>query len=146
LYLQNKNLIIMHITHINQKPFQPATHENPDKPGVLKKVLFGKDELDPDCGLRMVNYAVIQPGEAFQNHYHQTMEEVFYILSGEGEITINGETEAISAQMAVVIPKQSTHVMKNTGTGPLEYLAFGAAKEIGPTIVVPDGKDTHDND
>lgn len=130
----------MHIIHIDQKNFEPATHEDPDKPGVLKKVLFGKNELDPECGLRMVNYAVIQTGEAFQNHYHETMEEVFYILSGKGEITVGDETQEISRDMAVIIPQKSTHVMKNTGRAPLVYLAFGASQQVGPTVVVEEKK------
>lgn len=125
----------MKLVHISQKPFVPATHEDPDKPGVLKKVLFDAQELDSECGLRMVNYAVIQPGEAFALHHHETLEEVFYILSGRGEITVGSETQEIGPDMAVVIPKQTQHLMKNTGDEPLAYLAFGASREMGATVV-----------
>lgn len=125
----------MKVVHISQKPLIPATHENPDKPGVLKKVLFGKEDLDPECGLRMVNYAVIQPGEAFQLHHHETLEEVFYILSGKALIKVNAEEAELGPEMAVIIPKKSQHWMKNIGTEPLVYLAFGASREVGATVV-----------
>lgn len=125
----------MNIIHISQREFVPATHEDPDKPGVMKKVLFGKDDLDPECGLRMVNYAVIQPGEAFQLHHHETLEEVFYILSGKALIRINDEEAELTSEMAVVIPRKAKHWMKNVGSEPLVYLAFGASREMGETVV-----------
>lgn len=125
----------MRIVHISQRQFVPASHEDPDKPGVLKKVLFGSEDLDPECGLRMVNYAVIQPGEAFQLHHHETLEEVFYILSGKALIKIDDEEAELGSDMAVVIPRTAKHWMKNIGEEPLVYLAFGASREMGKTVV-----------
>jgi len=85
--------------------------------------------------MRMLNYAIIQPGRSFQLHHHETLAEVFYILKGEGEITVGEETQPISAGMAVLIPRYSPHIMKNVGQQPLEYLAFGAATGEGATVV-----------
>lgn len=127
----------MKLTAVQDHHFVPATHEDPQKPGVLKKVLFNAEDFDPACGLRMLNYAVIQPGESFRSHFHESLEEVFYILTGKGELTIDGETRPISAGMAVIIPKKAVHSMKNVGTDPLEYLAFGASLEIQATVVTP---------
>lgn len=84
--------------------------------------------------MKMLNYAVIQPGRSFQLHHHETLEEVFYILKGQAEITIGEETQPISTGMAVLIPRHAPHQMKNTGTEPLEYLAFGAANGDGATV------------
>lgn len=124
----------MKLIHISQKQLEPATHEDPKNPGVLKKVLFSTADFDPECGLRMLNYAVMQPGQAFALHSHDTLEEVFYILEGNGEITIGSETQEISSEMAVIVPKQTKHIMKNIGETPLIYLAFGAAQKDGKTV------------
>lgn len=124
----------MKLIHISEKQFEPATHEDPNKPGVMKKVLFGSKDFDPSCGLRMLNYAVMQPGQSFALHSHDTLEEVFYILEGKGEITIGSETQELGPEMAVIVPKQTKHIMKNIGDIPLVYLAFGAAKEDGKTV------------
>jgi mannose-6-phosphate isomerase-like protein (cupin superfamily) len=116
----------MKITLLQDHPLVPATHEDPAKPGVLKRVLFNADDFSPESGLKMLNYAVIQPGEAFQPHHHETLEEVFYVLSGVGELVVGEETVRIGAEMAVLIPPNTTHMMKNVGEEPLIYLAFGA--------------------
>jgi mannose-6-phosphate isomerase-like protein (cupin superfamily) len=125
---------MMKITTQEEHELVPASHEDPQDPGVLKRVLFNSGDFDQECGLQMLNYAVIEPGREFQLHHHESMEEVFYILSGEGEVTVNEETRPISPGMAVVIPRNAVHLMKNVGTGPLEYLAFGAAQKKGATV------------
>jgi quercetin dioxygenase-like cupin family protein len=124
----------MKVTSLDEHQLEPATHEDPKNPGVLKKVLFNFRDFDPECGLRMLNYAVIQPGKAFELHHHETLEEVFYILKGTAEITVADETSQLSEGMAVLIPRHAPHVMKNTGSEPLEYLAFGGASGEGATV------------
>ncbi|HYD34584.1 MAG TPA: cupin domain-containing protein [Vitreimonas sp.] len=124
----------MKLVNIKEKPLVPASHENPEDPGVLKKVLFSASDFNPECGLKMLNYAVIQPGRHFELHSHETLEEVFYILEGEGEITVGEETQVIGPEEAVLIPVKTQHIMKNIGDGPLVYLAFGAASDEGRTI------------
>jgi len=38
----------MKILRVSDKSFIPASHENPLAPGMWKKVLFQRDELQPD--------------------------------------------------------------------------------------------------
>lgn len=126
----------MKVVRLSDKNFEPASHEDAKHPGVLKKVLLSREDLDPVCGLKMVNYAEIKVGEAFALHYHESLEEVFYILDGKAEITINDETEILEKDMAVLIPRNAQHIMKNIGQVPLKYLAFGASSSDGATVVV----------
>jgi mannose-6-phosphate isomerase-like protein (cupin superfamily) len=76
-------------------------------------------------------------GKSLALHYHEYMEEVFIILSGEAEFEIDGEKETLEATDAVYVPQQAKHQMKNIGTGDLEYLAIGVVtKSGGKTVVV----------
>jgi mannose-6-phosphate isomerase-like protein (cupin superfamily) len=50
------------------------------------------------------------------------LEEIYYILSGVGLMTIGDETRAVSAGDAIYIPKQQRHTLTNTGTEPMRVV------------------------
>ena len=114
----------------------PASHENPDDPGVWKKILLGKEDLF-DGQVQMINWALLPLGNAFQPHYHEDMQEVFIVVQGMVTITVGQETETLTAGDAVAIPAGSIHTMKNTGKENVEYVVVGISTgEGGKTIVV----------
>jgi mannose-6-phosphate isomerase-like protein (cupin superfamily) len=116
--------------------FVPASHENPESPGVLKKVLLRKDDF-MDGQVQMVNWALLPAGKSFRPHYHQDMEEVFIMIRGFAKITV-GEKEANTGPGdAVVIPAGAIHMMENTGREDVEYIALGVSKgEGGRTVTL----------
>lgn len=116
--------------------FIPASHEDPKNPGVLKKVLAKRDDL-VDGRIQMINWAHLPVGKSFELHYHQDMEEVFIILSGEVEIRVGEETDNLGRGDAVIIPIKAVHQMKNISNQPVEYIAMGiSTQEGGKTINV----------
>lgn len=124
------------IVRASSLQFIPASHEDPKNPGSLKKVLFKRDEL-LNGSISMINWALLPIGKSFKAHYHEDMEEIFIILSGEAEITINHETETLKKGDAVLIPPRATHRMTNNSTEDVHYIALGISKEgKGKTIVV----------
>ena len=52
-------------------------------------------------------------------HTHIDTEEVLLILEGEGEAWVDGETAHFKKGDAVLLPTNSKHMVRNTGTGPL---------------------------
>ena len=75
------------------KSFVPAGHENPLAPGVLKKVLFVKDDLR-EGRIQMVNWAKLPAGNRFAAHYHESMQEIFIMMTGQVRLTDNRTTLA----------------------------------------------------
>jgi len=104
--------------------FVPATHEDPKDPGTYKKVLFGRDEFI-EGHAQMLNWARMPKGKAFNLHYHETLVEVFVMVKGTAEITVNETTEQIGVGDAVMIDIGEKHSMKNTGDDDVEYIVFG---------------------
>lgn len=126
----------MNIIRSHEREYIPASHENPDAPGVLKKVLLRRDELIQG-GVQMINWALLPRGNAFQPHYHEDMEEIFIIIKGTARITIDNEEEMLSAGDTVVIPVRSVHVMEAAGEDDVEYIALGISQgKGGKTVVV----------
>ncbi len=66
--------------------------------------------------------ARVKPGAATKEHFHRTSEEVYYILSGQGVVHIDGEQARIKAGDVVLIPPMAKHYVENDGEEELVIL------------------------
>lgn len=65
--------------------------------------------------------ASLPPGTATQRHYHQTTEEFYFILDGNGLMEINGASQPVQPGDAILIPPGAWHQITAT-TSPLRFL------------------------
>jgi mannose-6-phosphate isomerase-like protein (cupin superfamily) len=132
----------MKVIRSADKTYVPASHENPLAPGVWKKVLFARDELQPGAVLQsgnvqMINWARLPAGSNFAAHYHEDMQEVFIIVAGEAEMAVSGETMVLGRGDAIAIDAREVHVMSNRGSVDVEYVVVGiTGNRGGKTIIV----------
>jgi len=108
------------------------------KPGIAHQVgldwqlLRGQSLKDPNvptaCMETMMYtaFAMLQPGQAYHAHSHDDHEEVYFIISGTGEMEIDGETQPIRDGDIIFIALNQLHSIKNTGTEFIQFLAFAA--------------------
>jgi quercetin dioxygenase-like cupin family protein len=68
---------------------------------------------------------VLEPGKAPPLHKHDDTEQIFYILEGQGALTIQDEADAISVKPGDVVrvPPKTYHSIRAEG-GPMRYLAI----------------------
>ena len=64
----------------------------------------------------------LPPGAIVGRHYHLETEEIYYILDGEGRMTVGEETREVSAGDAVLVPRGCAHTLENTGREPMTIL------------------------
>ncbi len=64
--------------------------------------------------------AEILPGDELKVHRH-TPPELYYLLTGEGIVTIDGVEYPVSANSAVFIPGNAAHGLRNTGHTTLSF-------------------------
>ena len=76
-----------------------------------------------------VDHLLIPPGASEGRHYHQGVEEIYYVLQGDGQVEVNGETAAIHKGDAVPIRFRETHSFKNNGSADLELMIVGISAE-----------------
>ena len=62
---------------------------------------------------------------------HPGLEEVYYVISGDGEARVDGETGAIHKGDAVPVLLNEPHSFVNTGTQDLEIMIIGVAMQKG---------------
>lgn len=68
---------------------------------------------------------ILLPGLGHDRHNHPQSEEILYVLSGEGQQTINdGEPFPISAGDTIYVPTGVFHSTLNSGWSPLRLLAI----------------------
>ena len=65
---------------------------------------------------------VLPAGAAVASHHHLLTEEVYYILSGTGRMTVGSEERKVCAGDAIFIPRGYTHTLENTGSTPMTIL------------------------
>lgn len=124
----------MKIIRASKLKYIPASHEDPQNPNVLKKILLEKDDLVKGR-VQMINWAILQPGKTFVSHYHQDMQEIFILLSGTATMIIDGEEAIMKRGDVAIVPIKATHSMRNETDTDVEYIVMGVATgQDGKTI------------
>jgi mannose-6-phosphate isomerase-like protein (cupin superfamily) len=65
--------------------------------------------------------ASLDPRQATQRHYHARSEEIYLIVEGGGELEVDGETRAVGAGDAILIPPGTWHEL-TAGEGGVRLL------------------------
>jgi len=125
----------MKISYGADHEFVPASHENPLDPGVWKKVLFPKADLQAGV-VQMVNWARLGAGKHFAAHYHEDMQEIFIIQQGEAHLTVETQTVVLRRGDAVRIDPREVHAMSNPGAEDVQFIAVGISSGAGGRTVV----------
>jgi mannose-6-phosphate isomerase-like protein (cupin superfamily) len=125
----------MRIIRANDKSFIPASHENPLAPGVWKKVLLQRDDVQPGT-LQMINWGRLPAGNSFSAHYHEDLQEIFIIVAGEAEMAVAGETVLLVRGDTIAVDPRETHRMTSRGSEDVEYVVVGITANLGGKTVV----------
>jgi mannose-6-phosphate isomerase-like protein (cupin superfamily) len=64
----------------------------------------------------------LPPGRAVAPHRHREIEEIYYVLSGAGVMTVGDERRHVGAGDAIYIPRETLHTLENTGDEPIRLL------------------------
>lgn len=68
-------------------------------------------------------HATLPVGKTSQPH-SLTTSEVYYILSGQGEMHIDDQTQIVSSGDAVYIPPKTRQFIRNCGVEPLVFICI----------------------
>jgi mannose-6-phosphate isomerase-like protein (cupin superfamily) len=75
-------------------------------------------------GPRM-NFAIVQfmPGDDFRAHYHEIMEEDFYILEGTVLIVVDGVSYTLTKGQFIHVEPKEVHYLINRSGAPVRMVA-----------------------
>ena len=90
--------------------------------GTQLRELLHPDKQRLELGYSLA-HATVQIGQTSVPH-SLTTSEVYYILSGRGEMHIDDEKQLVEAGDAVYIPPNAKQFIHNSGTEPLVFICI----------------------
>jgi mannose-6-phosphate isomerase-like protein (cupin superfamily) len=77
-----------------------------------------------------VDHLVLPPGSSLGSKAKPDFAEVYYAMSGSGDVKLGSETSTIHSGDVMPVQLNEAREIKNTGTDPLEFLIIGVAKDM----------------
>ena len=93
--------------------------------GALSKMLVGTKRVD----FRISRYA---PNAYVQEHSHKIQEQIYYVLEGEGLLTVGKDEHLMRPHDYVYLPPGVPHSFTNTGTNGLVFLVVTTPADDEP--------------
>lgn len=114
-------------------------HTEPSKFKAIKGVHKGAGELDYQAlfgsedfstNLIFLHRGIIPPKGGIGHHFHNQMEEMFVIFTGEAQFTIDGRTSVLQAPAGAPCRMGRSHAIYNPSDKPVEWMniAVGSTK------------------
>ena len=74
----------------------------------------------------LITVVDVRPGGSTPVHEHRTVESMYYVMEGRGEVTSGHERTVVGRDTAVYFPAGSAHGIRNVGRTRLRYLSCHA--------------------
>ena len=91
--------------------------------GALSKILVSA-ATTPGAQVLDFRISSYEPRAHVQSHLHETKEQIYYFLEGEGLIELGTERRVVRPKSFVFIPPSLPHALFNTGLGNLVFLVI----------------------
>lgn len=104
-----------------------AVHAGAGKMGFTQ--LIGRNDLSTN--FLYLHTGVINAKSGIGHHFHHSIEEMYVILNGEAEFTINGRTAKIKAPAVVPCKMGDSHAIYNASSEPIRWLNFAVSEKKG---------------
>jgi quercetin dioxygenase-like cupin family protein len=98
--------------------------------GALSKALVGLE----NSGSKRIDFRISRyaPSAYVQEHAHQVQEQIYYVLEGEGLLTVDEEKHLMRPHDYVYLPPGVRHSFTNTGTAGLVFLVVTTPADDEP--------------
>ena len=115
-------------------------HNDPTKYKVLSSVHAGAGQMGfteligrnvSSTNFLYLHAGVINPKGGIGHHFHHGIEEMYVLLSGEAEFTVNGRTSRLKAPVIVPCKLGNAHAIYNPTGEPLRWLNFAVSRTKG---------------
>jgi mannose-6-phosphate isomerase-like protein (cupin superfamily) len=78
-----------------------------------------------------MDHLLLPPGASEGVHRHPGIEEIYYVLNGDGQAQVNEDTAEVHKGDAVPVLLNEAHSFKNNSSQDLEFMIIGIASQKG---------------
>ena len=78
-------------------------------------------------------------GSGPPSHHHDSYDEAFYVLNGEMEFRVHGQTARVPTGSMAWVPRGTTHSFRNPCTEPARMLVVTTPDAIDLIVRMPEG-------
>ena len=95
-----------------------------DRPWGTYQVLLEND----NCKVKKI---VVQPGQKLSLQSHEKRSELWKVIDGDGEVTLNEQIKPVFAGSVIQIPVKMIHRIENVGNKPLVFIEIQTGEYFG---------------
>lgn len=96
----------------------PAVHGGPGQLNYMSLL----DHTSLDTNLFFLHRGIIQPKSGIGAHFHNQCEEMFVILDGEAQFTVDGRTSVLKGPAGAPVRMGHSHAIYNHTDKPVEWM------------------------
>ena len=92
---------------------------------------WGGYEVLSDAPTHKVKRLTVDPGQRLSYQRHSHRSEHWFVVGGEGVVTIDGDECPVAAGDAIDVPVGAAHRISSTGTEPLVFIEVQHGRSFG---------------
>jgi mannose-6-phosphate isomerase-like protein (cupin superfamily) len=112
--------VAQRIVHTDPATFRPSPAVHGGAGTMSFTALLNRGAVTPE--FNFLHRGVIPAGAGIGHHFHNMVEEMFVILDGEAQFTIDGRTASIKGPAGVLCRTGHAHAIYNPGPGPVQWM------------------------
>ncbi len=116
-------------TKLDRSLLKPADNAHGGKGTILFRRMWNKESFKTNW--EFVDHCVLPSGTSIGYHQHNMIEEVYYLVSGSGRMTVNDVTWDVRPGDAIPCTLHDSHGLYNNGSEDIVLIVFSAAVEKG---------------
>jgi len=127
--LMAREPLAQRVAHTDPAKYRPskAVHEGPGQLDYM--ALFDYHSLDTN--LMFLHRGIIEPKSGIGAHFHNVCEEMFVILDGEAEFTVDGRTSLLKGPAGAPSRMGHSHGIYNPTDKPVQWMNINVSEKKG---------------
>ena len=117
------------IVHTNVSAYRPSPAVHGGAGTMSFTALLNRGAVTPE--FNFLHRGVIPAGAGIGHHFHNVVEEMFVILDGEAQFTIDGRTATLKGPVGVLCRTGHAHAIYNPGPAPVQWMNLNVSLIAG---------------
>ena len=117
------------IVHTDPAAFRPSPAVHGGAGTMSFTALLNRGAVTPE--FNFLHRGVIPAGAGIGHHFHNVVEEMFLILDGEAQFTVDGRTATVKGPAGVLCRTGHSHAIYNPGPAPVQWMNLNVSLVAG---------------